>query len=214
MTSALGVYARALHRAARGGDGALRLVDPDGRLLRDLDTAVWHGDTRPGDAQLLSRCAGTTLDVGCGPGRLTAALARSGVTALGIDVSPAAVRLARARGAEARVQDVFAAMPDDRGWRHVLLADGNIGIGGDPARLLARCRELLAVGGAVVVEVDPPGTRAWRGPVALSDARRVSDPFAWAVVGADDITALASQAGLRLAESWTEDNRWFVCLHR
>lgn len=214
MTSALTVYARALHRAARGGDGALRLIDPAGTLLRHVDTAAWHGDPTPGDGALLARCTGPTLDIGCGPGRLTAALARRGVTALGIDVSAAAVRLAQARGADAVVQDVFAPLPDDRSWRHTLLADGNIGIGGDPARLLSRCRDLLAPGGSVIAEVEAPGTRGWRGRVAITDDHRTSDPFAWAVVGADDLAPLAERAGLAVAETWTEENRWFACLSR
>ncbi|GAA2358547.1 methyltransferase type 12 [Catellatospora methionotrophica] len=214
MTSALAVYAGALHRAACGGDGALRLVDPAGTLLRHLDTTAWHADPTPGDHGLLARCTGATLDVGCGPGRLAAALSRSGVPALGIDVSPAAVRLARARGAHAVVQDVFAPLADARDWRHALLADGNIGIGGDPVRLLARCRDLLAPGGTVFAEVEPPGTQGWRGRVALTDADRTSEPFAWAVVGADDLGPLAAQAGLRLRETWTEEDRWFACLSR
>ncbi|GIG07413.1 methyltransferase domain-containing protein [Catellatospora coxensis] len=214
MTSALTVYAGALHRAARGGDGALRLVDPAGTLLRHVDTGAWHGDPTSGDSGMLARCTGPTLDVGCGPGRLAAALARSGVPALGIDVSPAAVRLARARGAHAMVQDVFAPLPDDRRWQHALLADGNIGIGGDPARLLARCRELLGPGGTVLAEVEPPGRPGWRGRVALTDTRRTSDPFPWAVVGLDDLGQLAEQAGLCPAEHWTEEDRWFVSLSR
>jgi SAM-dependent methyltransferase len=214
MTSPLSMYAGALHRAARGGDGALRLVDSAGGLLRHLDTAAWHREPTSGDSGLLARCTGPTLDVGCGPGRLAAALARRGVPALGIDVSPAAVRLARARGADAVVADVFSPLPVRGRWRHALLADGNIGIGGDPARLLARCRDLLCPGGTVLAEVEPPGTRGWRGPVALTDTRRTSDTFAWAVVGADDLTILAQQAGLRLAESWTEEERWFACLTR
>lgn len=214
MTSALTVYAGALHRAARGGDGALRLVDPAGTLLRHLDTGAWHGEPTAGDSGMLARCTGPTLDVGCGPGRLAAALARSGVPALGIDVSAAAVRLARARGAQAMVQDVFAPLPDDRSWQHALLADGNIGIGGDPARLLARCRELLDPGGTVLAEVEPPGRPGWRGRVALTDAHRTSEPFPWAVVGLDDLGPLAEQAGLCRAEHWTEEDRWFVSLSR
>ncbi|GIF99022.1 methyltransferase domain-containing protein [Catellatospora citrea] len=214
MTSALTVYAGALHRAARGGDGALRLVDPTGTLLWHVDTAAWQRDPTAGDSALLARCTGPTLDIGCGPGRLTAALTRRGVPALGIDVSAAAVRLAQARGADAVVQDVFAPLPGGRSWRHALLADGNIGIGGDPARLLSRCRDLLAPGGTVIAEVEAPGTRGWRGRVAITDDRRTSDPFAWAVVSADDLTSLAEHAGLRVAETWTEENRWFACLSR
>jgi SAM-dependent methyltransferase len=214
MTSALAVYRDALRRTERSGDGALQLVDPAGRLLRRLDTAAWHGEAAPGDHGMLDRCTGPTLDVGCGPGRLTAALARRGVPALGIDVSATAVRLARARGARAVVHDVFAALPDRPRWRHALLADGNIGIGGDPARLLGRCRDLLESGGTVVAEVEAPGVRGWSGPVSLTDTQRTSAAFPWAFVGADELGTLAARTGLRLADTWTEEGRWFACLSR
>ena len=35
--------------------------------------------------------------------------------------------------------------------------DGNVGIGGDPARLVRRCAALLAAGGHLLVELDGPG---------------------------------------------------------
>nr|WP_308440656.1 class I SAM-dependent methyltransferase [Catellatospora coxensis] len=183
-------------------------------MLRRLDTAAWHGDTVPGDHGMLDRCTGPTLDVGCGPGRLAAALARRGVPALGIDVSATAVRLARSRGARAVVHDVFTPLSAPARWSGALLADGNIGIGGDPARLLRRCRDLLEPGGTIVAEVEPPGVRGWRGAVSLTDTRHSSDTFPWAVVGADELPPLAEQAGLRPAETWSEEGRWFACLSR
>jgi SAM-dependent methyltransferase len=214
MTSPLVLYAGAMRRVARGGDGTLRLTDPNGRLLRRLDTAVWHAAPTRGDRAMLARCTGPTLDIGCGPGRLAAELTRRGVPALGIDLSPAAVRLARSRGAHALVHDVFAPVPAGLPFAHTLLADGNIGIGGDPARLLARCRDLLAPGGTVLAEVDPPGFRGWRGTVALTDTRHTSTTFAWAAVSADELGPLAARAGLRQSETWTEEGRWFACLTR
>jgi SAM-dependent methyltransferase len=42
------------------------------------------------------------LDVGCGPGRLTAALSRAGCYALGLDISTRAVATTRARGGARR----------------------------------------------------------------------------------------------------------------
>ncbi|GAA1636965.1 methyltransferase domain-containing protein [Catellatospora bangladeshensis] len=214
MTSPLVLYAGALRRAARTADGALHLTGPDGRLLRRMDVAAWHAAPTSADDSLLARCTGPTLDIGCGPGRLTAELGRRGVPALGIDLSPAAVRLARSRGANVLLHDVFAPLPGRVPFAHVLLADGNIGIGGDPARLLARCRDLLTPGGTVLAEVDPPGTRGWRATVALTDTRRTSDPFAWAAVSAGEVAPLAARAGLRHTDTWTGEGRWFACLAR
>jgi hypothetical protein len=48
--------------------------------------------------------------------------------------------------------------------------------------------------------------------LALSDGRRVSDVFAWAFVGADEVAAIAAEADLDTAACWTEAGRWFVHL--
>lgn len=180
-----------------------------------LPTERWRATPDPGDELLLSSCAGPTLDIGCGPGRLTAALTERGVAALGMDVSAVAVRLTIEAGAPAVRRDVFDRQPGEGGWRHALLADGNIGIGGDPVRLLGRVRELLRGGGSALVEVDPPGIGLRRGRV------RVSTPggsgtrwFDWAWLGADAVPLAAAGAGL--ATSWVREagGRWFTELVR
>ncbi|MEV6971575.1 SAM-dependent methyltransferase, partial [Hamadaea sp. NPDC051192] len=148
------------------------------------------------------------------PGRLAAALGATGIAALGIDVSPTAVRLARRRGATAVHADVFGPVPGAGTWGHALLIDGNIGIGGDPARLLRRCAELTGSTGTVLVETDPPGTTCWSGPVVLHDGDRESTPFPWALVAADRLGVPAAEAGLRVHETWHEEGRWFACLGR
>jgi SAM-dependent methyltransferase len=209
MTSALALYGGALlQERAR-----LRLLDTTGRPLRYVDTRTWHR-LRPGDRAFLNRCGGPTLDVGCGPGRLVHALHAAGVPALGIDICPTAVRLARRRGARAVSADVFGPVPGAGTWRHALLADGNIGIGGDPARLLRRCVSLLDSDGRLLVETDPPGSGGWAGAAVLHDGTRVSTPFPWALVSADQLERLAASAGLRVHESWNEDGRWFAGLTR
>lgn len=76
---------------------------------------------------------------------------------LGIDVVPEAVALTRERGASALVRDVFAPVPGEGWWDTALLANGNIGIGGDPVTLLRRVHALLLPGGRAVVEVARPG---------------------------------------------------------
>ena len=122
-------------------DGRARAPDRPGRLGRRV--------CGPATTALLARCAGPTLDVGCGPGRLTGGADPTGAArASGIDISAEAVRQARGRGAPAmRARRVRPAARTTGRWQHVLLADGNIGIGGDPVALLRRCRDLLAPGG-------------------------------------------------------------------
>ncbi len=49
------------------------------------------------------KCGERILDLGCGDGALTAKLAESGATVVGVDASPEQVTAARARGVDARV---------------------------------------------------------------------------------------------------------------
>ncbi|GAA0805196.1 class I SAM-dependent methyltransferase [Spirilliplanes yamanashiensis] len=208
----LAVYEAALRRAAAGRPAPLVLRDDRGGEHL-LDPAAWCRAALPGDRLLLTGCGGPTLDVGCGPGRLTAALTRRGRPALGVDVSAAAVRLARRRGAAALLRDVFAPLPGHGRWRHVLLADGNIGIGGDPARLLRRCRDLLAPDGRLHAELAAPGERTWSGTAGLRAAGTDrEETFPWAAVAVPDLPALAAAAGLRVLTIGTEADRWFATL--
>lgn len=168
----------------------------------------WHAAADTADELMLDRCAGPTLDIGCGPGRLTAALGRRGVPALGVDVSPVAVGLTKRRGGIALQRDVFGPMPGVGRWQHALLADGNIGIGGDPSALLRRVATLLGIGGTALVEVDAPGTGLVRTEVRLADEDE--SWFPWAVLDAQAAVAIGRKTGL--VPSWHGDHaqRWFL----
>ncbi|OZM73481.1 SAM-dependent methyltransferase [Amycolatopsis antarctica] len=175
-----------------------------------LPTDRWRTDPDPADELLLGRCAGPTLDVGCGPGRLTAALAGRGIVTLGIDCSEVAVDLTTRRGAAALRRDVFGHLPGEGRWRHVLLADGNIGIGGDPVALLRRIAGLLAAEGSVVVELETPGRGLHRERVRVSEPAVSGTWFPWAWLGADAVRGVASAAGLRVGWTAAHDRRWFA----
>jgi SAM-dependent methyltransferase len=190
----------------------------DGTTL-PLDPGRWHAEPTPAEARLVETMVGPVLDIGCGPGRFVIGLARRGTVALGVDPAPAAVALCRSKGAPVLQKSVFDPLPGQGRWRTVLLADGNIGIGGDPERLLRRCGELLANDGTVVVEVEPPRAHptGWRPYRARLERGRSMGPwFSWAVVGADAIADLALMAGLRLLrlEPVPAEGRWFAHLGR
>ena len=178
-----------------------------------LDPARWHDPADGEERDLLTTVDGPVLDLGCGPGRLVVHLASRGVPALGVDASPSAVALAQRRGATVLQRDLFGRLPGEGRWATVLLFDGNLGIGGDPTRLLARCRRLTGARGHVVAEVHPPGT-GWRRVTARLERGGVtSAAFPWAVVGADAVAGLARAVGLRLAELLeTPSGRWFARL--
>jgi SAM-dependent methyltransferase len=192
---------------------AVVLRADDGSAL-PLEPGRWHGEPSPHEESLLAAMAAPVLDVGCGPGRLVLGIARRGKVALGVDPAPAAVALARDRGAPVLQRSIFDPLPGAGRWRTIVLADGNIGIGGDPARLLRRCRELLAADGTVVVEVLGPGS-GWRPyRVRLERGQQHSPWFRWAVVDADSIDGLATSAGLevRHLQHVAAEGRWFAHL--
>lgn len=145
----------------------------------------------------MDSCLGPTVDLGCGPGRLVRALIERGVPALGVDNSALAVRLSTRRGAVVLRRDLFNRLPGEGRWHHALLADENVGIGGDPVSLLRRVRRLLDPYGSVLVELSPEAG-LWRGQARFTGWGGAGEWFAWATAGADVIAEVASAAGLRL----------------
>jgi SAM-dependent methyltransferase len=148
--------------------------------------------------------------VGCGPGRLTLALTERGIPALGVDISRTAVTRAREAGAPALRRSVFGPLPGQGRWVTALLADGNIGIGGHPVRLLSRCAELVAPGGQILIEAEPGDAderlTAW---LEHPDGRR-GPAFAWARLGTQALLQAAEDADLRVTEQWQHEGRAFV----
>jgi SAM-dependent methyltransferase len=200
-----------LYDEALDGRGAL-LVRDEGGELQQLPVDAWLGPAGAVDERVLDRAHGPVLDVGCGPGRHVHALARRGVLAVGIDVSPTAVALARRGGATVLEASIFDRVPAAGSWRTALLLDGNVGIGGRPEALLARLAALLAPRGTILVELDAPGVGVRRRRVRLEDGASASGWFAWASVGADAVAVPARTAGLRVGERWCDAGRWFAAL--
>lgn len=202
-------YEAALRSARHGTHSGWTLRHRDGSIA-PLPLRDWCGGTIAGDAALLSRCTGPTLDVGCGPGRITEALTLRRIPALGIDIAAEAVRQCLDRGAAALHRDIFDPIPGEGRWRHVILADGNLGIGGQPRRLLRRIRQLIGAGGSVICETLPPGAPLRRHTLRLEQGDRCSDWFPWAQGGADAIAQLGPTVGLHLSYVWTGAGRWFI----
>ncbi|MDX6277374.1 MAG: hypothetical protein QOJ72_1502 [Nocardioidaceae bacterium] len=189
-------------------------VDHVGRA-EPLEIGQWSSAPDWVDRALfVDPCHGATIDIGCGPGRLVAELAARHVPAMGIDVSTEAVRLTRLRGALALRRDVFGSIPGEGRWEHALLADGNLGIGGDPVRLLARLGEVLVAGGTVIAEVAEHGAGFVRDRRRLRVDGRLSAHFAWAVVGLDAIEDVAASAGMRVVSKQTVGGRHTATLTR
>jgi SAM-dependent methyltransferase len=202
---AIGLYEEALDMSG----ATLTLRTARGHAL-PLQVARWCGPPDAADEALLRRCRPPVLDIGCGPGRLTIALAERGIPVLGVDISRIAVARVHQAGACAVHRSVFDPLPGQGRWATALLADGNIGIGGYPDELLRRCARLLAPGGRLLIEVEHDDVdermTAW---LEHDDGRR-GPVFPWARLGVSALLRLAAAAGLTLFEEWQQAGRVFV----
>lgn len=203
-------YAQAL----RTGQGPLFLRRSDGWLLL-LELERWCAAADAADLEVLRRCEGAVLDVGCGPGRLVAALGARGRRVLGIDVSEAAVARTVALGGQALRRSVFESLPGEGRWGTALLIDGNVGIGGDPQALLDRMSQLLAPGGLLIAETVTDPDIDERVQVRVTDARGATgNPFPWARLGSPALLRHAPRTDWAPVDQWTAGGRSFVSLRR
>lgn len=206
-------YARALRR---NESPVLFLHEPHSGVLhtsKSMDVARWNADADFVDLSLLSSVTGPVLDIGCGPGRMVRAARDLGLDTLGIDVSPTAIDIASNAGLSVLLASVFDRIPHEGLWQTVLLVDGNIGIGGDIDRLLARCRELIAIDGEIVAELHPETDhdRTFTGRLVDTQGHE-SEPFPWSEIGLDALVRRASAHHLLLRQAWALDERVFCRL--
>lgn len=199
--------------ALRTGRGPLFLRRRDGWML-PLEVERWCARADSADMAVLRRCERAVLDIGCGPGRLVAALAARGHRALGIDVHPTAVTRTIHNGGPALYRSVFDELPGEGRWGTALLLDGNIGIGGDPRTLLRRVAEITAPRGLLLVEgacadVDE------RVEVRVDDGRGgIGTVFPWARTGVAAVERHGRAAGWSPVDQWSTEERCFVALRR
>ena len=206
-----GSFSEVYSDALRGHVCTVRGIGHGDQVLPVHD---WLRPVSHADRVVLAHCRGATLDVGCGPGRMSAHLAERGHVVMGVDIVREAVEQARRRGVSALRRNVFDPLPGEGRWETVLLADGNIGIGGSPVRLLRRAAELLDRTGRVVCDLASPGTGVRRHDARLVTSLKHSRPFPWALVGPEAVERLAADAGLCLAHLGQHHGRWYAVLSR
>jgi len=150
------------HHAGRAGP-ELTLVVDDGFETPAMPPAAfflppsaWPEDER----DLVSRASsGPVLDLGAGAGRHSLWFQERGDEVTGVDVSPGAVSVCRARGVgDARLGDLTDP-PTDRRWATVLLLCGNLGLAGgwhETRALLVRLAGLCAPGARLLADSFDP----------------------------------------------------------
>lgn len=150
------------------------------------------------------------LDVGCGPGTITADMAARGCEVIGIDASEDVVAAARQLGVDARVGDAYALdFPDDS--FDVVHAHQTLQHLARPVEALAEFRRVVRPGGVVavrdcdyagtIVHPDPSGGLAsWAALYQRVHRSNGGEPDAgrrlkeWALAaGFTDVTVSASQ---------------------
>lgn len=173
---------------AHFGRLASRWWDPDGefRTLHDINPVrlAWIGET-------VGLAGRRVVDVGCGGGLLSEAMARSGATVTGIDMSPEALTVARLHLLESApvhvdyreisAEDLAGQMP---GSFDVVTCMELLEHVPDPARLVGSCASLAKPGGSVL----------------FSTINRTARSFAAAIVGAEYLSGLVPRGTHRYSQ--------------
>jgi len=201
---------RLFDRAFAGS--AMRVTSPVDALA--LDITRWSGEADDVDLMVVSRCEPPVVDLGCGPGRMVVALNRSGRSALGVDMSAAAVGASMSRGGLALHRRIDDPLPGEGRWGTALLVDSNVGMGGDLDALLRRCSDLVGPGGLIICEVDPHDDRDEVHAVVLTSDGWRSAPLSWGRIGARTLVRVASVLDLLVTEEWSAGGRVFVNLRK
>lgn len=130
----------------------------------------WSADRYEANARFVTDLAGPVvellaprageriLDLGCGDGPLTAALAEAGCEMVGVDASPDMVAKAVARGVDARVMDGHA-LTFDREF-HAVFSNAALHWMTDPDAVIAGVARALRPGGRFVAEQGGMGNVA------------------------------------------------------
>jgi len=213
IRSATEIYESGLDHLLSSADPAAFFAVDEHGLKRRLPLDRWLTDAPEDEEMLLDHAVGPVLDIGCGAGRHLAALRKRNVEASGVEVSVRAAAIARGRAARVIHGSVFE-MPESADWMTALLLDGNVGIGGEPQRLLSRTAGLLRPGGFALVELEAPGVETRVLKLRLEGPDDVSEWFPWAWVGVDGIEPVLAGTGMELGEIWPIGERWFARLTR
>jgi len=146
------------------------------------------------------------VDVACGPGIVTCRLAAGGAAVVGVDLTPAMLRLAagRAEAAGCRASTAFTLgrmdqLPFPDGSFDVVVNRYALHHAADPERVAAELGRVAAPGGRLVI-VDFAATEDREAAAAYDDAERHRDPSHVRNLTADEQQGLFTSRGWRPTE--------------
>jgi SAM-dependent methyltransferase len=202
------------YEIAERDDGFISVVDA-AHYLRPPDKLG------PLDQWACEHAVGRVLDVGCGAARQAVALMASGHEVIGIDPSPGAVEIARARG----VQAILGSVEDDFDFGifdTVLMLGNNLGLLADRQHagvVLRRLADLVRPGGRLIGSGISPAAETAPEHVAYQERNRMNGRmpgqlririrhrsvctpwFDYLHVSVDELASLANGTGWALCDS-------------
>ncbi len=161
-------------------------------------------------AAVVDRKPRTVLDLGCGEGWLSHALAERGFDVLGVDAIPALIEQAKTQGKAAfEVASYERIIESGLGGRRFDVVICNFALFGEDSvpRLLKRIPDLLAPGGAFIIQTlhpviaggDAPYADGWRKGSWAGFSDAFTDPAPWYFRTLGSWIAMLREAGLALA---------------
>lgn len=213
----------------------IEIVERDDGLINGVLAAPYFAEPErwPAyDHRALDRVRGRVLDIGVGAGRVALALQEREVPVTGLDISPGAIEVSRARG----VRDVVRATVDEhaaagRRYDTFLLLGNNLGLleGRERApAFLAALAEMASPGAQVIAQgTDPYGTtdpvqvayhRGNRDRGRLGGQLRLrlryrelaTDWFDYLVCSPEELAGLVAGTGWRLADVDDADAPYYL----
>jgi SAM-dependent methyltransferase len=153
VDDAFGAVLRACHQAGVPLGVVFAIVERDDGFIGVEDAATYFApieDWPTTERQAYEEFTGRVLDLGCGAGRHASVLTAAGLDVIGVDASPGAVEVARARGVDARLGLASALPAGIAAVDTVVLFGNNLGLLGSP----------------------------WQTPIVLAELARVATPGA------------------------------------
>jgi len=152
------------------------------------------------EKRMIKLSRGRVLDVGCGTGTHLPSLSKRGV-ALGIDISPTVIQLAKERGNKnCRVADIYKFSPRVK-FDTIVLFENNIGMAGTISgarRLLKKLSSILAPDGRILTNANLTTDRYFTAVLTPRYGDKKGSTFKWMTFNEETLKMLCGTAGLTM----------------